>query len=211
MYMSKQISGAALPGVGVVNSARGLADIEQPEKAAVLWHREIPKTVQTWIDTLQPALLPEVRVILPPNVLRDGVHAVFETCGTPDCDESRWLIDDISTLGAVFTDIMQARYLRLRLNVVTGNSCRRFHIDAVRARLICTYRGSGTQYAFTRGDASPEAVHSVPTGSPFILRGTEWPETPASGLLHRSPPIEGSGEARLLLVFDPIDDPEDEA
>lgn len=211
MYMSKQISGAALPSVGVANSARGLADIEQPEKAAVLWHREIPRTVQTWIDTLQPALLPEVRVILPPNVLRDGVHAVFETCGTPDCDESRWLIGDISTLGSVFTDIMQARYLRLRLSVVTGNSCRRFHIDAVRARLICTYRGSGTQYAFTRGDASPEGVHSVPTGSPVILRGTEWPETPASGLLHRSPPIEGSGEARLLLVYDPIDDPEDEA
>ncbi|HMB12384.1 MAG TPA: DUF1826 domain-containing protein, partial [Roseovarius sp.] len=32
---------------------------------------------------------------------------------------------------------------------------------------------------------------------------------PPSGLLHRSPPIEGSGETRLLLVLDPVDDPEE--
>lgn len=33
-------------------------------------------------------------------------------------------------------------------------------------------------------------------------------ERPASGLLHRSPPIEGAGETRLVLVLDPIHDPE---
>ncbi|MEM9762584.1 MAG: DUF1826 domain-containing protein, partial [Pseudomonadota bacterium] len=45
---------------------------------------------------------------------------------------------------------------------------------------------------------------------PIILRGTQWPETPRSGLLHRSPPIEGTGEARLILVIDPIFDPDEE-
>nr|WP_245926135.1 DUF1826 domain-containing protein [Ascidiaceihabitans donghaensis] len=30
------------------------------------------------------------------------------------------------------------------------------------------------------------------------------------GCLHRSPPIEGSGETRLVLVLDPIFDLEDE-
>jgi len=41
------------------------------------------------------------------------------------------------------------------------------------------------------------------------MRGTLWPAKPATGLLHRSPPIEGSGETRLLLVLDPIYDPDD--
>jgi hypothetical protein len=50
----------------------------------------------------------------------------------------------------------------------------------------------------------------VPTGAPILLRGTLWPEQPKSGLLHRSPPIEGSGETRLLLVLDPMDGPEDD-
>lgn len=57
---------------------------------------------------------------------------------------------------------------------------------------------------------TPEHVHTVPTGAPVILRGTLWPETPEANLRHRSPPIEGSGETRLLLVIDPIHDPEDE-
>ncbi|ESQ13777.1 MAG: hypothetical protein N838_33150 [Thiohalocapsa sp. PB-PSB1] len=37
----------------------------------------------------------------------------------------------------------------------------------------------------------------------------DGPESPRSGLLHRSPPIEGSGETRLLLVLDPMDGPEE--
>ncbi|MEW7008160.1 DUF1826 domain-containing protein [Lentilitoribacter sp. EG35] len=36
------------------------------------------------------------------------------------------------------------------------------------------------------------------------------PETPTSGLLHRSPPIDGTGETRLLLVLDPVSDPEND-
>lgn len=50
----------------------------------------------------------------------------------------------------------------------------------------------------------------MPTGAPIPLRGTLWPEGPRSGLLHRLPPIEGTGETRLVLVLDPVDDPEEE-
>ena len=34
------------------------------------------------------------------------------------------------------------------------------------------------------------------------------PERPNAGLRHRSPPIEGTGETRLVLVLDPIVDPD---
>ncbi|GGG66682.1 hypothetical protein GCM10011415_11900 [Salipiger pallidus] len=54
-------------------------------------------------------------------------------------------------------------------------------------------------------------VLTVPTGSPIVLRGTRWPESPLSGLLHRSPPIAGTGETRLLLVLDPVEDSERDA
>jgi hypothetical protein len=51
----------------------------------------------------------------------------------------------------------------------------------------------------------------VATGAPILLRGTLWPGDPPSGLMHRSPPIEGTGETRLVLVLDPVDGPEEEA
>ncbi|EEE38158.1 hypothetical protein RKLH11_1999 [Rhodobacteraceae bacterium KLH11] len=105
---------------------------------------------------------------------------------------------------------MSATFLRLRLDVVTTNACRRFHIDAITARLVCTYRGTGTQYGVSTDGADPQRVFTVQTGSPILLRGTLWPAEPPSGLLHRSPPIEGTGETRLVLVLDPVTDPEDE-
>ena len=121
------------------------------------------------------------------------------------------LIEDASALAAIFADVMDTPFLRLRFDVVTTNACRKFHIDAVTARLVCTYRGTGTQYGVSEDGHDPEQIVTVPTGSPIVLRGTRWPETPLSGLLHRSPPIAGTGETRLLLVLDPIVDPEEEA
>ena len=105
---------------------------------------------------------------------------------------------------------MQAPYLRLRLTAVDSNACRKFHIDAISGRLVCTYRGTGTQYGISRNERDPSRIFTVSTGDPILLRGTLWPEKPASGLLHRSPPIEGSGETRLVLVLDAISDLDDE-
>jgi hypothetical protein len=92
---------------------------------------------------------------------------------------------------------------------VTTNACRKFHVDAMAARLICTYRGTGTQYGQSRNGDDPKRVFTVPTGSAVLLRGSLWPSNRDCGLVHRSPPIEGTGETRLVLVLDPVDIPED--
>ena len=114
-----------------------------------------------------------------------------------------------ANLTDLFADLMQARYLRLRLQAVKNDACRKFHIDAVTARLICTYRGVGTQYGISRDGNDPAQVFTAPTGSPVVLRGTLWPPERHTGLLHRSPPIEGTNETRLVLVLDPVFDLED--
>ena len=143
-------------------------------------------------------------------MVSEALVNITRACGTPDCPERDLFIDDVSALAAIFADVMRVGYLRLRLDVVVSNACRKFHIDAVTARLICTYRGTGTQCGISADGGVPRRVLTVPTGSPIILRGTHWPETPISGLLHRSPPIEGTGETRLMLVLDPVNDPADE-
>lgn len=40
------------------------------------------------------------------------------------------------------------------------------------------------------------------------MRGKLWPPGPDPQLLHRSPPIEGTGETRLMLALDPVSGPE---
>jgi hypothetical protein len=110
----------------------------------------------------------------------------------------------------IIRQLQLSGYMSLRLEPITSNACRKLHIDAITARLVCTYRGTGTQYGISQDGAEPECIFTVPTGTPILLRGTLWPEQPRSGLLHRSPPIEGSGKTRLVLVLDPTFDLEEE-
>ena len=210
MTLIREIVKDPVIGVDVADTPERLSAIHHPGCAAAIWRRQPLPEFQSWIDGLDAEVLPRARVILRPKTVRDAVFQSCETCGTPDCAERARLIDDVAALADIFARLMQSRYLQLRFDVITTNACRKFHIDAVTARLVCTYRGTGTQYGIGADGAEPRHVFTVPTGAPVLLRGTLWPERPRSGLLHRSPPIEGTGETRLVLVFDPVDDPEEE-
>ncbi|MEM8598218.1 MAG: DUF1826 domain-containing protein [Pseudomonadota bacterium] len=199
-----------MPSLCISDAAQGLASIAAPHCAAAIWRRQPLLKFQAWIDGLSPDQLPRTRVIRRPDEIRDAAREACEASGTPDEPERALLIEDTVALAELFTDVMRAPYLRLRYDVITTNACRRFHVDAVTARLICTYRGTGTQYGIAEEGADPEQIHTAPTGAPILLRGTLWPETPRSGLLHRSPPIEGTSETRLLLVLDPMTGPTEE-
>jgi hypothetical protein len=197
--------------IAVAESPVELSAIHAPDCAAAIWPRQPLESFQAWIDALAPEQLPKARTILHPGKVREATSQICDICGTPDCAERTRLVDDTAALADIFANLMSAPYLQLRLDVVTTNACRKFHIDALTARLICTYRGQGTQYGLSAEGTDPERVSTVPTGAPIVLRGTEWPESPSAGLLHRSPPIEGTGETRLVLVLDPISDPDEHA
>lgn len=208
MTLTRKILQGAAVGVGVADRPEDLDVIHKAGVAAALWRRQPRPDFQHWIDSLHPEVLPQARVILRPEAVRDAVREICSTAGTPDGPERARLIDDIAAQAGVFAGLMRARFLRLRLDVIAHDACRKFHIDAITARLICTYRGTGTQYGMSTDGAEPTRIFTTPTGSPLVLRGTLWPTDPPAGLLHRSPPIAGSGETRLLLVLDPVSDPD---
>jgi len=210
MTLVREIVEHAAVGVGVADAPEGLSAIHRPGCAAAIWRRQPLPGFQSWIDALDPDVLPRARVILRPDAVRDTASEVCDASDTPAGPERDRLVDDIAALADIFARVIRARWLRLRLDVVTTNACRKFHIDAVTARLVCTYRGTGTQYGISTDGAEPRRIFTVPTGAPILLRGTLWTERPRSGLLHRSPPIEGTGEMRAVLVLDPVDDPEEE-
>ncbi|MEM1373307.1 MAG: DUF1826 domain-containing protein [Pseudomonadota bacterium] len=198
-----------LDGVVVDATPQGFAAIGDPGCAAAIWDREPPDGLLRWIDRLDTATLPRARTVLRPDAVQRTMTEVTAGCGMPDCDERRMLIDDVATLAQIFAALMDAPYLRLRLDVISTNACRKFHIDSLTSRLICTYRGSSTQYGVSREGRDPDPIHSAGIGRPIVLRGTLWPAENAPNFVHRSPPIEGTGETRLLLVLDPVIDLEE--
>ena len=195
----------AAVGVGIVNNPEELSVFRRPDCAAAIWRRQPSPAFQHWIDGLEEERLPETRLALRPADVHEAVAQVCDLSGTPDCPERQRLVDDAAALSAIFAALTEATYVRLRLSVISTDACRKFHKDYVAARLICTYRGTGTQYGIAADGDEPRRVFTVPTGAPILLRGKLWPERPDSGLLHRSPPIDGTGETRLVLVLDPTD------
>lgn len=209
MNVIRQVVKEAAIGVAVADNSEGLRAFLEPSCAAAVWRRQPQTRFQSWVDAIDPDRLPQGRIVLRPDAVRQALAELCEIAQTPADPERAQLIDDVAALSDMFAGLMQAPYLRLRLQVVTSNACRKFHIDALTARLVCTYRGTGTQYGISADGHDPFRIFTVPTGAPILLRGTLWPEKPASGLLHRSPPIEGTGETRLVLVLDPVFEPED--
>lgn len=106
---------------------------------------------------------------------------------------------DISHLGARFRDLMQVETIRVRLEVVTTNACKKVHADFTDLRLITTYAGPGTDYA---GHDDPGCcLERMPTGWVGLFKGRRFGPGHAPRL-HRSPPIEGMDDGRLVLVID---------
>lgn len=116
------------------------------------------------------------------------------------------LIADATMLAERFCAAMDLATFELRLEVVRTDSCRKFHADYVTARLITTYVGEGTDW-LDEADAgrvaageTPNRIHRLAPFDVGIFKGKLATDHPA---IHRSPPIEGTGAARLLLVLNP--------
>ncbi len=111
---------------------------------------------------------------------------------------------DVAALTASFAAIMALSHVVIRLERVVGDACKRWHADYVPVRLISTYCGSGTQWierSIDRAGGSPvERPRSLTPGAVGLFKGRILAGEQA--IVHRSPPIAGTGEARLLLVID---------
>ncbi len=132
------------------------------------------------------------------------------------------LLRDIEELAALLCSATGSRQARIRFDVVSGVQCPRFHVDNVQARLLCTYRGAGTQWlddadadrcrlgvgAQGQPDESsglilrPGAVQSLPAFAIALLKGRRWPGNAARGAIHRSPPVSPSAGPRVLVAID---------
>lgn len=105
------------------------------------------------------------------------------------------LAGDIAKLAARFAATMNIAEVRVRLEVVTGDACRRWHHDYADVRLVTTFAGRGTEYI------ADGLARSLSTGPIALFKGRLAAPDEAL-VLHRSPPLVGTGERRLVLVID---------
>lgn len=185
-----------------VSSWPNLRRQTRPLEDAVVWQRSLPEPVQNWLDQIPNEQLPSGRFCLAPTDISACIGQLFREAGLADHPALAWICQDAQRLAELVADIHSGSKLRLRLEPVFDNACRKFHVDNVVARLICTYRGPGTQLSMSAEEK--DEIATLPTGAPVLLKGKQWPQGDEIALHHRSPPIEGTGLSRLVLVLEPV-------
>ena len=121
--------------------------------------------------------------------------------------------DDILFLATRFAAISGESKLSVKLQAVGSDACRFLHHDYVARRLVCTYRGPGTEWlppsreAYVvdrRRGVSAALLERVPRFGVAIFTGRT--SLGAAPILHRSPPVAGTGTVRLVLTIDGLSD-----
>ena len=203
---------------------RASAEVEASERLArgevnlVSWHRELPSGLDAqlveWAKRF-PAQFDEI-VCVPSYDLSAATRGLAEPARA-------WLTMDVAILIARLAHLADARRLRVSFGAVRTGQCRKFHVDYVRYRLVTTYVGPGTEWVPDEAvrrealdhpldcpcDANTEIVressvirHALP-GEVIVMKGALHPDH--RGAVHRSPPIEGTGRVRVVLIASTVD------
>ena len=118
-----------------------------------------------------------------------------------------FMVNDISDLVYTFSCVAKTEIVDVRLEHIDHDSCWRFHTDVVELRLLTTYLGRGTEWVkpvHAENAINDQKQYSGPLerimpNEVAIFRGKRASET--DGIVHRSPPIEQTGNSRLLLCL----------
>ena len=185
----------------------GLKSINAPDTELVIWQRSLATGLQDWIDRTDVASLPDVRILAKPDEIRSALEPELDDCGLRAGDMRDRLVTDVTNLAVEFADVTKSDYIDVRLERISHDGCWKFHRDSVDTRLVTTYRGPTTEWV--RHEHAQQAIDQqrefegplerLGSGDVAIFKGNRM--GPNKGIVHRSPPIAGTGLTRLLLCL----------
>lgn len=173
-----------------------LQRILDPDVHLAVWQRRAARGIEG-LEGLEWDAIADVDQDVPVVALASAIPVALRSAGYPDVVA---LADAIVPLASDFAALMACDALRIRLDVIETDACRKFHADQVTVRLLLPLVGPGTQWV--HANAEPQVSEGeLRIGDVGLFKGRVWAEEPV--ILHRSPPIAATGITRLLLVIDP--------
>lgn len=141
----------------------------------------------------------------------------------PDQPGRDALLTDLDLLAQLYLDLIGCPHIGLRLEVLHGAMCPRFHVDRTGVRLLCTYMGPGTEWLDDRyADRSKlgghsfaieaaqsglivdtKGIHQVAPFAIALLKGSLWQGNQSRGVIHRSPAVAPK-QTRVIVAIDAL-------
>ena len=136
----------------------------------------------------------------------------------PAAQQADALVSDVRLLAEAMACLFDVDAVGIRMRLLDGAMCPRFHCDNLPVRLVTTYSGPGSEWApevalNRAGLGKPEpgkpelvrdigAIRQLAAGDVCLLKGSGWVGNEERGIVHRSPAV-AAGHTRLLLTIDP--------
>jgi len=204
----------------VTESAAGLERIFDDGVSVCIWRRPADIAVDAYLDKAMPAFGLErtARIsIADPRFdeLLGGFH------GSPD---PSGIVFELGGLVDLFASLTSADSIGVRLFCGNTRPCPRFHVDRIGLRMVCTWRGPGTEWIehgavnrhFLGGGANrppdersglllPGAqIHQMRPFDIGVFKGELWPTNGNRGAVHRSPWLPPLAPPRVMVTLDEL-------
>lgn len=199
----------------ITSTPAALVDIFQPDVQLAIWQRPMDQVITDYLEANRQHLGSGLRR----SLATDECPDLADLPAGPGRDA---LAADMGSLAELLRDLLDCPHIGLRLEVIGKAMCPRFHVDRVGIRLLCTYRGPGTEWiADTGADRTrlgsgagglPDEVsgligtgtriESITGFSVALLKGSLWQGNGGRGLIHRSPAVPVDTLPRVVLALD---------
>jgi hypothetical protein len=191
----------------------GLTRIFDPEIQIAQWQRPTNHVISEWLDAHAGDLGIGLRQTLssgqPPDLAQ-----------LPAGDGRDAFAEDLTLLAEMLGELLDAPTIGLRMEITHQAMCPRLHVDRVGIRMLCTYRGPGTEWveddavdrrflgAASGGKPDESSgllrpgyrIESIPPFAVALLKGSLWQENVGRGIVHRSPAL--SRPPRVMVALD---------
>jgi hypothetical protein len=185
------------------------AEIKDPRKNILLYAWAPSAELLQVIEETRPASLPALSLTVP----SEEIGQVAARAADP---LARWMLEELVDVLRGYAALVPEKRVTIAFCKTREQSCPLFHIDRLSVRLLCTFKGPGTEWLddaqaqrrwLGRGDnrkiAGPEAI--VYSTQPFqvcLLKGEHGLGQKDCGVVHRSPRVPPASEGRWYLRVD---------
>jgi hypothetical protein len=211
-----------LTSVILVEEAQQLSDIAHPRISLALWRRQADPRIAREVADLTAERLPDGRIALSSSATQAGCMARLQGLLQAHALEPEgfgWWLADMAMLAELFADLVTRtlgpRPITARVETLDDVACPRFHVDRTCLRLLCSYRGPGTEWLpdeeidrlalenrqpneQIQCGAQPRALQPFWVG---LFKGECFPGNAGRGQVHRSPAVPPDG-LRVLFCLD---------
>lgn len=203
--------------IHVAGDVAGLLRIFDTDTQLCYLPRDAHASISSYLRDAAPHLGAGLRLLV-------DAGSGFDAERLPDLPDRQPLVADIDFLLDLYFDLLDCPRIALRLEVIQRAMCPRFHVDRTGIRLLCTWRGPGTQWlredcadrrrlghgAGGLDDAcsglilDADGIGEVPPCAIVLLKGELWQGNTGRGTIHRSPDVPAGEAPRVMLALDAV-------